>query len=178
MYVCMYVAKTWKVYITQQNIKVQISLIDKAESRKTYCAFQNSEIQKQQTHKTDRNRPITNHKPWPFEPVEVTFCFLRGPLESTMSSDFDWRCRKPKIPRCFWHLRSRVIQNSCNNFQQQFQQITVQVFGFRKISPKFFISSVHIHKQVSSELLCDGLGPLDHSVGQGLALKPPASLSP
>ena len=33
-----------------------------------------------QTHKTDRNPPITNHKPWPFEPVKVKFCFLRGPL--------------------------------------------------------------------------------------------------
>ena len=29
---------------------------------------------------TDRNPPITNHKPWPFEPVKVKFCFLRGPL--------------------------------------------------------------------------------------------------
>ena len=27
-----------------------------------------------QTHKTDRNHPITNHKPWPFESVEVNFC--------------------------------------------------------------------------------------------------------
>ena len=26
------------------------------------------------------NPPITNHKPWPFEPVKVKFCFLRGPL--------------------------------------------------------------------------------------------------
>ena len=33
-----------------------------------------------ETHKTDRNLPIINHKPWPFEPVEVKFCFLRGPL--------------------------------------------------------------------------------------------------
>ena len=32
------------------------------------------------THKTDWNPPITNHKPWPFEPVKVKFCFLRGPL--------------------------------------------------------------------------------------------------
>ena len=32
------------------------------------------------THKTDRNPPITNHKPWPFQPVKVKFCFLRGPL--------------------------------------------------------------------------------------------------
>ena len=33
-----------------------------------------------ETHKTDWNPPITNHKPWPFEPVKVKFCFLRGPL--------------------------------------------------------------------------------------------------
>ena len=33
-----------------------------------------------ETHKTDRNPAITNHKPWPFEPVKVKFCFLRGPL--------------------------------------------------------------------------------------------------
>ena len=71
-----------------------------------YCAFQkhaNSKVQKlpsqlrfslpsiiititsnepwnTETHKTDRNPPITNHKPWPFEPVKVKFCFLRGPL--------------------------------------------------------------------------------------------------
>ena len=27
---------------------------------------------------TDRNPPITNHKTWPFEPVKVKFCLLRG----------------------------------------------------------------------------------------------------
>ena len=64
--------------------------------RKIYCAFhkhENSKVQKPpsqlrfslpsiiititsnepsntETHKTDRNPPITNHKPWPFEPVK------------------------------------------------------------------------------------------------------------
>ena len=33
-----------------------------------------------ETLKTNRNPPITNHKPWPFEPVKFKFCFLRGPL--------------------------------------------------------------------------------------------------
>ena len=33
-----------------------------------------------ETHKMHRNPPITNHEPWPFEPVKVKFCFLRGPL--------------------------------------------------------------------------------------------------
>ena len=33
-----------------------------------------------ETRKTDRNPPITNHKPWPFEPDKAKFCFPRGPL--------------------------------------------------------------------------------------------------
>ena len=38
----------WKVYITQQNFKAQILMMDKAQSGKTYRAFQkhvNSEVQ-------------------------------------------------------------------------------------------------------------------------------------
>ena len=40
---------------------------------------------KQQTLKhrntqMDQNPPISNHKPWPIESVEVNFCVLRGPL--------------------------------------------------------------------------------------------------
>ena len=37
--------------------------------------------------KTDRNPPITNHKPWPFELVEENFCFLRGPLLLTAAKN-------------------------------------------------------------------------------------------
>ena len=33
-----------------------------------------------ETQKTDRNPPITNHKQWPFEPMEENFRSLRGPL--------------------------------------------------------------------------------------------------
>ena len=33
-----------------------------------------------ETHKINWNPPFTDHKPWPFEPVVVKFCFLRGPL--------------------------------------------------------------------------------------------------
>ena len=45
------------------------------------------------THKTDRIPPITNHKPWPFELVEVNFCFLRGPLRrltAAKNANFSW----------------------------------------------------------------------------------------
>ena len=73
---------------------------------KNYCAFHkhaNSKVQKPpsqlrfslpsiiitittnepwntETHKTDRNPQIRNHNPWPFEPVKIKVCFLRGPL--------------------------------------------------------------------------------------------------
>ena len=33
-----------------------------------------------ETHETDRYPPVTNHKPWSFEPDKVNLCFLRGPL--------------------------------------------------------------------------------------------------
>ena len=36
-------------------------------------------------HKTDQSPAITNHKPWPFEPVGVNFCFLRGLLRWLMA---------------------------------------------------------------------------------------------
>ena len=63
-----------------------------------YCAFHkhaNSKVQRllsiistitsnepcnTETHKTDRNLTITNHKPWPFEPVKEKYCLLKGPL--------------------------------------------------------------------------------------------------
>ena len=54
------------------------------------------------THKTDRNPLITNHKPWPFEPVEVSFCFLRGHLESAKPSDYDCWAEKPQILTPFY----------------------------------------------------------------------------
>ena len=42
--------------------------------------FKSKEPWNTETHKKDRNPLITNHKPWPFETVEVNFCFLRGRL--------------------------------------------------------------------------------------------------
>ena len=82
------------------------SKMESKTNGKTYCAFHkhaNSKVQKAplqlrfslpsiiititsneacntETPQTDRNPPITNHNPWPFEPVKVRFCFLRGPL--------------------------------------------------------------------------------------------------
>ena len=54
------------------------------------CVFvcHQSLLQSQATHlKTwkhkkwmDIHHAVTNHKPWPFEPIEVNFCFLRGLL--------------------------------------------------------------------------------------------------
>ena len=52
-----------------------------------------------ETHKTDRNPPITNHKPWPFEPVKVKFCFLRGSLRCLTAA---------KIAIVSWLLNFRI----------------------------------------------------------------------
>ena len=41
-----------------------------------------------ETHKTDRNPPITNHKQWPSELVEVNFRSLKGPLRWLASAIF------------------------------------------------------------------------------------------
>ena len=59
-------------------------------------------------HNYDHNPSITNHKPWPFEPVEVNFCFLRGPLRwltaaksSNVSCLLNFRIRVP----CCWKVQ-------------------------------------------------------------------------
>ena len=70
-----------------------------------------------ETHKTDRNPPITNYKEWPFEPVKVNFCFLRGPLKWLASDIFLTRgskCtnhRKTVLIACFLrgHLNLRCF---------------------------------------------------------------------
>ena len=41
-------------------------------------------ILKCETNKTDQNSPITNHKSWLFELVQVNMCFLRGLLRWLM----------------------------------------------------------------------------------------------
>ena len=57
-----------------------------------------------ETHKTDRNPPITNHKQWPFEPVEENFRFLRGPLRWWASDIFLTRGSK-----CTNHRKTVLI---------------------------------------------------------------------
>ena len=52
-----------------------------------------------ETHKTDWNPPITNHKPWPIEPVKVKFCFLRGLLRWLTAA---------KTAIVFWLLNFRI----------------------------------------------------------------------
>ena len=100
---CIEVNKIWwvlKLELTSKWLQQQ------QQHKHSYCAFHeyaNSKVQKApsqlrfslpsiiititsnepwntETHKTDRNPPITNHKPWPFEPVKLKFCSLRGPL--------------------------------------------------------------------------------------------------
>ena len=92
-----------------------------------YCAFQkhaNSEVQKppSQLHFSllsilitiTSNEPwhkkthtkwigITNYKPWPFEPIEVNFCFLRGLLRLSMGAKItNFTCLLTSEFVCFW----------------------------------------------------------------------------
>ena len=106
-----------------------------------YCAFQkyaNSEVEKspsqlhfsllsiliaitsnngtltQKKHtQMDWNPPITNYKPWPFEPTEVNFCFLRGLLRLLMGA-------KNANISCLFNFRIRVFLERTVNFYFQF----------------------------------------------------------
>ena len=62
-----------------------------------------------ETHKTDRNPPITNHKPWPFEPVKVKFCFLRGRLRWLTAA-------KNAIVSWLLNIRIRMVVKSAVTF--------------------------------------------------------------
>ena len=62
--------------------------INRPTSQRTIIAIEKSQ-RNTETHKTDWKPPITNHKQWPFEPVEVNFRFLRGPLIGVWN--FFWR---------------------------------------------------------------------------------------
>ena len=58
-----------------------------------------------ETHKTDRNPPITNHIPCPFEPVKVKFCFLRDTLRWLTAA-------KNAIVSCLLIFRIRMFVKS------------------------------------------------------------------
>ena len=61
-------------------------------------------------HKMDQNPPITNHKPWPFEPVGVNFCFLRVLLRRLMAA-------KNAYVSCLLDLRICVFEK-CSKLRQ------------------------------------------------------------
>ena len=65
-----------------------------------------------ETHKTDRNPLITNHKPWPFELVKVNVCFLRGPLRWLTAA-------KTAIVSWLLNFRIRMFVKSAVKHDQQ-----------------------------------------------------------
>ena len=58
-----------------------------------------------ETHKTNRNPPITNHKPWPF--VWEVREDVRA--RKHRSSDFDWRSRKTQNPKTILTLQAASV---------------------------------------------------------------------
>ena len=57
----------------------------------------------------DQNTPITNHKPWIFEPVEVNLSFLRGPVRWLMAE-------KKCIHQLGYELQNSHVFEMCSNF--------------------------------------------------------------
>ena len=51
----------------QKNLRSKLNLSIIARNR----TITKQQILKHETNKTDQNAPITNHKPWPFELVQV-----------------------------------------------------------------------------------------------------------
>ena len=66
-----------------------------------------------ETHQMDWNPPITNYKPWPFEPTEVNFCILRGLLRLLMGA-------KNANISCLFNFRIRVFLERTVIFYFQF----------------------------------------------------------
>ena len=117
-------------------------LFEQNALRVHYCAFRkhaNSKVQKppsqlrfslpsiiititsnepwnKETHKTDRNPTITDHKSWPFELVKVNFCFLRGPprwLTAAKIENVSWLLmRSPLSQEVTWPAATRVLSRS------------------------------------------------------------------
>ena len=65
-------SKTCKLWSSKAAFTVAIN------HNKLFQSCTSNEPWNTETYKMDQNPPITNHKPWPFETVEVNFCFLRG----------------------------------------------------------------------------------------------------
>ena len=63
-----------------------------------------------ETHKTDRNPPITKHKPWPFEPVKVKFCFFKRSVKMIDGS------QKANRQLAFELQNSHVCEKRSNNY--------------------------------------------------------------
>ena len=88
-----------------------------------------------ESHKTDQNPPITNHKPWRFEPFELISCFLRGPLRWLASDSFfltrGSNCtnhRKTILIACF--LRDHL--NVVNPMRDDLDFVWSEIFSMRQ----------------------------------------------
>ena len=107
-----------------------------------------------ETHKTDRNPPIRNHNPWPFEPVKVKFCFLRGPLRWLTAA---------KNAIVSWLLNFRI---------RMFVKSAVKVFVFNQdffwwivIPPLFHLMSWCVNFKFFRQLLENDLVVFSHREG-------------
>ena len=128
-----------------------------------------------QTHKMDRNPPITNHKPWPFEPVKVKFCFLRGPLRwltAVKNAIVSWLLNF----RMRMFVESAVVDERAQSIQPKFQLVRPEKVVHLKRWTPFFSKLFRLDRTDPLsfgpkflEILVEWIAPLDtHQSSQNL----------
>ena len=68
---------------------------------------------KHRNHKRDQNPPSADHTSWPFEPVKVNFCFLRGPprwLTAAKNENVSWLLMRSSLSQeVTWPTATRIL---------------------------------------------------------------------
>ena len=148
-------------------------------SQRSYCAFYkhaNSKVQKPplqlpfslpsiiititsnepwNTETQKHRKPITNHKPWPFETVKVKVCFLKGPLRwltaaknAIVSWLLNFRIRMSVKSAVSWKRRNRRVSRSGG-----YKSIQVMMKQFTRVAIIKIMFEVNAKKTRTHSLL-------------------------
>ena len=96
-----------------------------------------------ETHKMDQNPPISNHKPWPIEPIEVNFCFLRGLLRwstAVKKANVSWL-----LNFRIWMFMKSTVNQICSLFVPQMLHLYI-----RWLIPPSLPSPCLYHRPISN----------------------------
>ena len=112
-----------------------------------------------ETHKTDRNPPITDHKPWLFEPVKVEFCFLRGPLRWLTAAE-------NVIVSWLLNFRIRMFVNSAEKGITIGQTVLKFIFVV-SVTSDMFLVEIFIWHEVFTINFSSSIANMDCSLAEG-----------